>query len=65
MAEYSSGAGALLVARWSVDERIVVEMGAQSGRNIGAGLVGIGGAAQDQPAATHVFQEAVAVRHFA
>jgi hypothetical protein len=55
MAEYSSGAGTLLVARWSVEERIVVEMRAQSRRRHGS--VAIGGAAQDQPAATHIFKK--------
>ena len=55
MAEYSSGAGTLLVARWSAKERIVVEMRAQSRRRHGS--VGIGGAAQDQPAATHIFKK--------
>jgi hypothetical protein len=55
MAEYSSGGGALLVARWSVEERIVVEMRAQSRRRHGS--VEIGGAAQDQPAATHIFKK--------
>ena len=55
MAEYSSGAGTLLVARWSVEERIVVEMRAQSRRRHGS--VGIGGAAQDQPAATYIFKK--------
>ena len=45
MAEYSSGAGTLLVARWSVEERIVVERRAQSRRRHGS--VGIGGGSQE------------------